>query len=94
MSKTAATDIVVPEDFAEWKLTNPTPQQQIDYFKSHPKIKMLYNMWNDFYVHSLQHRGLCCSSCLDDEEYLGQPNFDDKCCCRAIKLNDKETQDD
>lgn len=78
-------DIIVPKDFAEWQRSNPTPQQQIDYFKKHDKIRMPYEMWNKFYVHSLEHMGFCCSSCLGDEEYLGQPNFDDKCCCHSTK---------
>lgn len=76
-------DIVVPEGFAAWKLTNPAPQQQIDYFKAHPKTRMPATMWDQFFVQSLEHKGLCCSSCIGDEEYLGQPNFDDKCCCRS-----------
>lgn len=74
-------DIIVPEDFASWKLTNPAPQQQVDYFKSNPKTRMPSSMWDDFYCDSVRHKGLCCGSCLSDEEYLGEPNFYDKCCC-------------
>lgn len=77
------TDITVPLDFAEWKLTNPTPQQQIDYFKEHSGIRIPTKMWDTFYCVSLEHMGFHCGSCLSDEEYLGTPNFDDKCCCLA-----------
>ena len=76
-------NIVVPQDFAAWKLTNPTPQEQIDYFKAHPDTKMPRKMWDAFYCSTLAHKGFHCGSCLSDAEYLGQPNFDDKCCCLA-----------
>lgn len=78
-------DIVVPEDFAEWKLTNPTPEQQVEYFENHKDTKMPRSMWQEFYCVTTQHMGFHCDSCLSDEEYLGMPNFDDKCCCIATK---------
>lgn len=78
-------DIIVPEDFAKWQQSNPTPEQQIDYFNKHFKIRMLSVMWNKFYCVSLQHRGFHCSGCLSDQEYLGTLNFDNKCCCKAIE---------
>ena len=76
-------NIVVPEDFATWQQSNPSPQEQIDYFNKHDSIRMPLAMWDKFFVNTLQHKGFHCSSCLQDEEYLGQPNFDDKCCCRS-----------
>lgn len=76
-------DIVVPEGFDKWQLSNPKPVEQIVYFTEHKSIKMPIAMWDKFFCSSLQHRGFHCSSCLSDEEYLGQPNFDDKCCCRS-----------
>jgi hypothetical protein len=79
-------DIVVPETLAQAKLKWKTPQDEVDYWKQHPKTRMPVKMWDEYYCSSILHRGLCCSSCLGEEEYLGQPNFDDKCCCRAVIL--------
>lgn len=79
-------NIVLPEDFANWKLTNPTPQEQIDYFNAHPKIQIPRKMWDEFYSVSLEHRGFHCSSCKSDEAYNNYvPNFEDKCCCLSEK---------
>lgn len=90
-------DITVPEGFAEWKLTNPSPQEQLDYFRSHTGIKMPSAMWNTFYCTTLEHRGFHCSGCMSDEEYNGWPNFDDMCCCLSelnmtnpVQSNNKE----
>lgn len=75
--------VIVPEtlptDSKKWK----TPQDEVDYWEAHPETRMPLSMWEKYYCSSIQHRGFCCSSCLSDEEYLGMPNFDDKCCCRA-----------
>lgn len=82
-------DYIYPEDFAAWQLTNPTPQQQVDYFAAHPKTRMPGKQWDTFYSVTTQHKGFHCGSCLSDEEYNGYPNFDDKCCCIATQT-DKE----
>lgn len=43
--------------------------------------------WSRFYCSSLQHRGGCCPSCLDDE-WNGYRDWDEgTCCCRrALKI--------
>lgn len=42
------------------------------------------DVWNRFYVHSEYHRGLCCSSCLDEmDEGYGDYPYKGYCCCRA-----------
>jgi len=86
-------NIVVPDGFDKWQLLNPTPEQQIEYFRTHDKVRMSTVMWKKFYCQSLQHKGLCCSSCLGDEEYEGVPNFDDKCCCEAVEPKSKLGED-
>jgi len=38
--------------------------------------------WDEYYCDSVEHRGLCCFSCIDDYEY-GDGHSDDDCCCRS-----------
>ena len=38
-----------------------------------------------FHIHSVEHVGPCCGSCIEDEKYLGYPPFDDHCCCRGYQ---------
>lgn len=40
--------------------------------------------WNRFWVESLQHRGLCCGRC-DEDEWAGYSPVDG-CCCRGVAL--------
>lgn len=74
--------IKLPQGFDEWQLTNPTPQEQVDYFNKYPNIRLPIKQWDTFYCVSIEHKGFHCSSCKSDEEYNNYtPNFDDRCCC-------------
>ena len=76
-------DIVLPEDLPEARRKWKTRQDEVDYWTAHPKTRLPSEIWGQYYCVSTQHRGLHCGSCLSDEEYTGQPNFDDMCCCKA-----------
>lgn len=41
----------------------------------------------DYYCSSVEHRGGCCDSCLEDIEYDSSYKIDGHCCCRALKAN-------
>lgn len=42
-------------------------------------------VWDRYYVDSVAHRGLCCTSCLDDE-YEGYGGYSSGCCCKAKEV--------
>lgn len=48
-----------------------------------------YSVWEQYYVYSTEHRGLCCSSCESDAD-AGYGDDLERCCCRADKT--KETR--
>ena len=39
--------------------------------------------WNRWFVESVEHRGLCCPSCIE-EQGVGYVSFDE-CCCEAFR---------
>jgi hypothetical protein len=59
-------------------------EEQVEWFQigDGKDSRMPHDEWERFYVTSTRHRGMCCQSCLTDEEVNGWANFDDKCCCR------------
>jgi hypothetical protein len=70
-----------PEVVAKWG-----PRSQLRWFQRFAKeLDQQYpDYWDRFYCNSLQHRGLHCSSCVDDENE-GYSDLDpDHCCCRAL----------
>jgi hypothetical protein len=38
----------------------------------------------DYYCSSIQHKGGCCESCMEDIEYDSAYAIDGACCCRAL----------
>lgn len=44
-----------------------------------------YSRWALFYCDSAEHLGLCCPSCIGDQEE-GYYDMWEHCCCRGIKL--------
>lgn len=59
-------------------------------------VKMTHQEWDQFFVNSSEHRGLCCESCMTEEEHFGVPVFDDHCCCngsRAAQAQREEEND-
>ena len=63
-----------------------SPDEQVAFFKARPGIIMKYDEWENYYCATTEHKGLHCSSCLGEEEYSGEPVFDDKCCCKASEV--------
>lgn len=83
---------VVPEVVAKWG-----PFSQIRWFRRYePQLRSWSpTNWTRgkadlYFVESVMHKGWCCASCGDEEEY-GFGGVDDcYCCCRAIKASEKE----
>ena len=85
-------DGVVPDVVAKWG-----PRSQVRWFdRFHRQIKaMPPQEWNRFYCESVQHRGQCCMSCIEDarEGYCDwdrptdplRPVEDERCCCYVLK---------
>lgn len=62
------------------------PASQLRWFERfEDQLKMTYREWAQYYCCSVEHKGGCCDSCKDDEEWQGYPNFDSACCCRSTK---------
>ena len=84
-------DGLVPDVVARWG-----PRSQVRWFdRFHGQIKaMPSDEWDRFYCESVQHRGQCCMSCVEDarEGYCDwdrpadplHPVEDERCCCYAI----------
>lgn len=72
----------VPDVVAKWG-----PRSQLRWFRRFgAELRPLRaEEWTRFYCDSTQHRGLCCSSCLQDEEIEGAPVYDDFCCCEGYR---------
>lgn len=70
----------VPDVVAKWG-----PRSQRRWFRRfRGEIKpMRHEEWARFYCSSETHRGLCCVSCVADQEegYYDMPG---RCCCKAI----------
>jgi hypothetical protein len=60
------------------------PASQLRWFRRFwPEMGPLpEDVLKDFYCHSEEHRGACCSSCLSDE-WDGYLTYDDHCCCNG-----------
>jgi hypothetical protein len=68
-------------DVPTFVLTLP-PQEQIEWFRDNNPVWLAPKTWDDYYVDSVQHKGLCCSSCISDYVYEERwPHPDDACCC-------------
>lgn len=61
------------------------PKSQIRWFRRFPGLILPHAVWDQFHSSSSEHKGLCCDSCADDEEWYGEPQFDDHCCCRGSR---------
>jgi hypothetical protein len=62
------------------------PRSQLRYFQrfwAEIKWGSYEEQWR-YYLHSTQHRGPCCESCLQDKE-MGYDIGTGDCCCRAIQ---------
>jgi hypothetical protein len=73
-------DRVTPDVVAKWG-----PRSQLRWFVRFRKAlrPRRPDWWARFYCSSVQHRGLCCDSCLDDYDAgYDEPNGD-RCCCRS-----------
>ena len=71
----------VPDVVAKWG-----PRSQRRWFRRYngQLQAMPHSEWARFYCSSEEHRGLCCGSCLDDDE-MGYGSGIDECCCYALK---------
>jgi hypothetical protein len=74
---------IVPEVVRKWGL-----RSQYRWFgRFWPQLKAQpYSFWAAFYCSSESHRGLCCSSCIEDKAE-GYGDDIDGCCCRATSLD-------
>ena len=70
-----------PEGIEKWG-----PKSQVRWFhRFYGQVLGTHAYWNDYYIDSTQHRGLCCESCMEDEQN-GYRDWDEEvCCCRAMK---------
>jgi hypothetical protein len=68
------------------ELMGEPPEVQLAWFGANSGITMTHSEWAQFYCESLEHKGLCCSSCEQDWEYQGYLNFDDHCCCEGSRM--------
>jgi hypothetical protein len=78
-----------PELVAKWG-----PRSQLRWFRRfYPELYayvrgmkfpgLASDIANDYYCHSLEHKGPCCGSCISEEEDLGLRPYDDHCCCHG-----------
>lgn len=61
-----------------------SPEDQVEWFEEHEVPPMPHAEWALFYVNSTLHKGLCCSSCIEDANEGYQDWDADKCCCLAL----------
>jgi hypothetical protein len=76
---------VAPDVIALWG-----PRSQLRWFDRFRNVltPQSYKVWDRFYCVTVQHRGNCCTSCVEDEEYDACYSMWPRCCCRALNEED------
>jgi hypothetical protein len=69
--------LVIPEH-----VLRLAPEEQVEWFAAHDVGAQPHSTWDKYHVSSLQHRGLCCPSCIEEGDE-GEPPFVDDCCCEG-----------
>lgn len=74
----------VPDVIAKWG-----PRSQNRWFRrySGQLAPMPHARWDLFWVHSDQHRGLCCDSCIEDENDGYGSMRPEHCCCKGFRAD-------
>lgn len=57
----------------------------MEWFDNNEVGPQKHSVWAQYYVQTVDHKGLHCVSCLEDQEW-GYMDYDDEfCCCKAYK---------
>lgn len=75
---------VIPEG-----LEDLSPEEQFEWFEEHEVGALPSKTWEKYYCVTTRHKGLHCSSCIQEQED-GYFEFDDICC----HLDSWESKDD
>lgn len=66
-----------------WVVNRWGPRSQLRWFRRfRDSLDTRWVQWDCYYCVSVEHRGGCCVSCLD-EEYAGYGGSASGCCCKA-----------
>jgi len=66
-------------------------EKQVVWFREHPTLMMTMQEWDRYYSSSVQHRGQCCWSCMDDRD-AGYADDPENCCCIALRPSRGRTE--
>lgn len=66
-----------------WVVERWGPRSQVRWFRRFSDSLTGPQAWERYYVFSTQHKGSCCSSCIEDVDEGYEPYDAGHCCCRA-----------
>jgi hypothetical protein len=71
----------IPAVVAKWG-----PRSQLRWFRRFGRQLGLRRDWDQYYVHSEHHRGVCCFSCEEEAWHGEGAMLDGWCCCHDGRL--------